>query len=407
MTNPASARNREGDLLIVVTHHIGELDALLPLITLARTRDPKWRASVLVSKRDVHAQILASRGFPFAMEALDVRWAPCLVNAIHEPAQRHLPASFATGRFAATRAGRSIGRLLSWGRTLAAVPHLVAMVRTHLAVTVEGTQHVLLPWLVCRLGRWFGRAVYLHNHSVQPILSLPKDLPFRTDPAHASGIVFSDTDMARSLFGEALRPATFRTGLLKYRPEWTSFCRKHFAPGRERALVIFSKRIQFSAYRGLLERLLDALATQGLRMPVVLKPHPVDAPEIYQDIIEARPSLAISLSSEPNFALVPHAIAALCFPGSSILDCDAFGVPAIEFRLADPNFAPRKTAPSDYVDSGFPSTDDLGVVLDWVARHTDPDNPVRADPVALRSAPGSGNELDALLDRLVGPVNRS
>lgn len=397
---PAGPR---ADLLVIVTHHVGELDAFLPLIHLARQRAPGWRASVLIAKRGVLAQVRAARGFQEALTATETKVGTCLVNAVGDAAAESLPAAWADGRFARSRGGKAVGRLFAWLTVVAALPRLVAAVRSHRMVSVEGTQYVFVPWLVTRLGRWLGRPVFFHNHSVQPILSLPKRLPYTTDPAHAHGIVFSDTDLARSLYGDALREAVYRTGLLKYRPEWIALCRARFRPDGAGALVIFSKRIQFGAYRGLMEQLLAALAASGLRVPVVLKPHPMDGQEVYRALLAAHPDLDLSLSGEPNFALVPRAVAALCFPGSSILDCDAFGVPAIEFRLRDPEFAPGKTAPADYAQSGFPSTDDLAEVIAWVRRHADPAAPVAAVPVARQAHPGAGDELDALLDRLTAP----
>jgi len=383
------------DFLIVLAHHVGELDAFIPLIFLLRKSDPAWHTRVLVTKKSIMKQLNQSPALLSMMASLEIDYRFVPVNATNEPAELHAPVDVKGGK-ARTFLSRIAGRLCSYLVMARSMPSLICELSVHKSISMEGTQYPLLISLTCLFANLRKRTVFLHNHSVQPILSLPRKRRRILGKKYVKGIVFSDTELSRDLYGEKLRDQTYRTGLLKYLPEWVAFCQTRVTNQESTALGIFAKRISFEVYRELLKILLCCLAQAKWAKQVLIKPHPMDKPEAYNELLAAYPSLQLALTSEPNFALMPALRAGICFPGSSILDCDAFGVPAIELRPAADTVVPGKVVTTDYAESGYPSTSNIDSAVEWLM--TTIQQPLAGETKRPRSR--GENELDALLGEL-------
>lgn len=383
------------DLLIILAHHVGELDAFFPLIFLLRQSHPAWRTRVLVTKKSLMRQLNQSPALLSMMASLEVNYRFVPVNATNDPAELHAPVDV-KGSKARRFLSRIAGRLCSYIVMARSIPTLIYELGVHKSISVEGTQYPLLTSLTCLFANLGKRTVFLHNHSVQPILSLPRKRRRIFGKKYAKGIVFSDTELSRDLYGEKLRDQTYRTGLLKYLPEWVAFCQTRVTKQESTALGIFAKRISFEVYRELLKSLLFRLVQAKWANQVLIKPHPIDKTEAYNELLAAYPSLQLALTSEPNFALMPALGAVICFPGSSILDCDAFGVPAIELRPAADTFGPGKVVTTDYAESGYLSTSDIDSAVEWLM------TTVQQPPTEETRPPRfcGENELDALLGEL-------
>lgn len=371
---------------------MGEIDAFLPLIFLIRKKYPSWQTRVLVAKKSLMLQMDNSQSLVEMMSALEIDILFRPVNAINEPAEFFISNS-AIKTQKNRLIQRVIGRLVSYVVTVKSLPLFLRELNEHRCISMEGTQYSILTNLVCLFGLFFKRTVFLHNHSVQSILSLPRKRRRFIGKKFVNGIVFSDTELSRDLYGEKLRDQTFRTGLLKYSPEWISFCKSRVTNQESTALGIFTKRISFEVYRELLKGLLSRLAQAKWADSVLIKPHPMDKPEAYNELLAAYPTLQLALTNEPNFALMPVLRAGICFPGSSILDCDAFGVPAIELRPATDTFGPGKVVTTDYAESGYLSTSDIDSAVEWLISTVQ--QPIAEETRRSRSC--GDNELDALL----------
>jgi len=380
------------DLLIVLAHHVGELDAFFPLIFLLRQSHPAWRTRVIVTKKTLMRQLNQSPALLSMMASLEIAYRFIPVNVTNDPAELHSPVEV-KGSKVRRFLSRIAGRLCSYLVMVRSIPALICELGSHKSISVEGTQYPLLISLTCLFAYLDKRTVFLHNHSVQPILSLPQVRRLIIGKRFAKGIVFSNTELSRDLYGEKLRNQTYRTGLLKYLPEWTAFCQSRVTSQESTALGVFAKRISFEVYHELLKSLLSRLAQANWADPVLIKPHPMDKPEAYNELLAAYPTLQIALTNEPNFALMPVLRAGICFPGSSILDCDAFGVSAIELRPATDTFGPGKVVTTDYAESGYLSTSDIDSAVGWLIATVQP--PLAEERRRTRSC--GKNELDALL----------
>lgn len=353
------------NLLIILAHHIGELDGYFPLILLLRQSRPSWRTHVLVTKKSAMIQISKSTALLAMMNSLEIQYSYLPVNAINEPAEYSAIAEH-KGKNSRNFTLRIFGRLRSYLMAIYSLPALIRDLRGHDIISVEGTQYSSLISLICVYASFNNRTLFLHNHSVQPIVTLPRKKRLVICKKSACGIVFSNTELSRYLYGSELHDRTYRTGLLKYLTVWTEYCRRQSTEKNPKSLGIFTKRISFEVYRELLIEFLFSLVEINWSDLVLIKPHPMDKIEEYFKIIEIFPTLKLKIVTEPNFALMPLLKAAICFPGSSILDCDAFGVPAIELRPETDTFGPGKIVTTDYAESGYLSTSYVDDVITWL-----------------------------------------
>jgi hypothetical protein len=386
------------DLLIVLSHHLGELDAFFPLIFLLRKRNPRWRTRLLMTKKMMVRQVSQSPALLAMMSYLEIDYHLVPVNVTNEPAELFAPIEVRGGVFRRFLS-RAVGRLISYFNAARSMPDFIRELRRHKRISVEGTQYPLLVSLTCLFAHIGKRTVFLHNHSLQPGVSAPRRKVNFFFGKPAKGIIFSDSESPLNLYGEKFYHRSYRTGLIKYRPEWTAFCRGRMANPELTILGIFAKRISFEVYRELLEDLLSRLAQAMWSHPVLIKPHPMDDQGLYDELIADYPSLDLALTFDPNFVLVPTLHAGICFPGSSIVDCDAFGVPSIELRPVAETYGPGKVIPTVYAKSGYLSTSEIDAVVVWLMSRG------RNIRVARKNVDLScgANELDVLLKVMLAP----
>ena len=75
------------DILIILAHHTGEIDAFLPLIFLLRKKFPSWKTRLVVTKKSLMLQLNQSIALIEMMKELEIDFHFLPINAINEPAE--------------------------------------------------------------------------------------------------------------------------------------------------------------------------------------------------------------------------------------------------------------------------------------------------------------------------------
>jgi len=352
-------------ILILVTHSLGELDVLFPLILQAKKLEQS-SFTIIITVRNIFQKYNDNEFYRYCANKIGVRVLFC-----------QLPNKFDPG-FRLLRRLIRFRSLVSLAQDLYLISK-VPLIFYRLWEANYFMHEVTNQWSSTKMMYWFrGRPIfsYMHGHGITA------STVFNNKVSRAQDVTYLN-------FHEHNRVAIEKMGLLnqvivgypKLSRDWNQLVRSYrpSTPIVKNAIVIFTRSINATYmseknYFALLSASFNAIRQTLGEVPIVVKMHPREDEHVGARIMrEVGFDRQTSVSTEHAAILARDALATITFWGSTVFDGLCMNKPTIEFFVEGPDFRKSEPRGSAYKEMGFHSVSNqsqLERILERVAQGT-------------------------------------
>jgi hypothetical protein len=351
MSNPQSNRR----ILILVTHSIGELDVVFPLLSRL-DKGLRSEVELVFVVKEIYRTFLENHFYRHCVDRFNIS-----VSFNHFPNKFDYKGTWLRN----TLFGRVLFRFFSAIVEIKAACFLRRQLQ-HTVVLMHETTNQLSgsKQLQRAIDRWIGkRIVYHHGHSLN---QLTRERP--TPYYGAAGALYLIFTSSHQQWGEDKGYVNqLVIGFPKLYSEWIetmwAYSNSHFSPTQDQFLLIYSRPISdiymdSDKYRSLFVDSYQVTRQVFGDIPIVIKPHPRENELEIEKVIREENLTHITICNEHAGILASNAKLALSFWTSCIFDSLSLEVPTIEyykearrFRENEPMGSPYKVAGIDSASS--------------------------------------------------------
>jgi len=335
-------------VLIFITHSLGELDVLLPLLA---SRNTKYKAKFVFTVENVFSDYQKSRFLRYAVSKLDVDVEYLLLPNKFDKRYRRVLDNRILSRFA-----RILFALIVLGKTLFLVKHL----RQASCYMHEFSTQRFSTMPLYFGAKVFGKpiATYDHGHAVRLSQAPPKKKRHFAQPVQH--LLFHEHN--RETFLNLGFNNYAIVGYPKFHRSWKDIIKEYHGEEIGRCVVIFSRHVHpfymdEGNYQYLLVSAYEVVRAKLGDIPILIKPHPRENVQLIGRIINANRMENIQITQENPSWLSRFALFTIAFWGSVILDSLAMNCPAVEYYREARRFRETEIAGSSYRNLRIDSVD--------------------------------------------------
>ncbi len=356
-------KQNKKNFLIMITHSLGEIDVLFPLIACMKK---KYNIDVkmIFAVNKIYRQFKLNDFYRFCAKELDIKITKC-----------QLPNKF-------DYRDSLLGKNLIGRRLISIYFRLLKMLKIPLllpklywadAYMHEFSNQVRSTYLLYWAKKRFNKIIfcYIHGHAVNMNTNYTKNNKISDEV-----ILLNFHEHNRKTMENLGYSNQFIIGYPKFNEEWMNLV--NVFPGSEfkdkEIVVIFSRHIHPTymdrdKYINLIITSFKAVRDKLGDIQIVIKPHPREETFIINEILQDQELNNYCFSREDASLLSQYAVLAISFWTSAILASLACGVPSIEYYIEAKNFRKIEPEGSVYKKLGIDSVDnslDLNLFIDRV-----------------------------------------
>lgn len=350
-------------ILIMITHSLGEVDVVLPLVSALR-KVCLIDVEMIFTVEKIFNQFNTNKFYMFCIKNLGCK-VTCMVlpNKFDLKFRGYMDSAVGFGYL----------RALYWLFYLRNLPFLInKLVRADIYMHEHSNQYRStrpLYWANKLLGRMI--YVYQNAHSIRINLKIESKVLCADKVT-----LLSFHDYNRDVSDKMGFVNQYKIGFPKFYREWMDLVRNYKGcefEGEQIALIyttsVRSHYIDEQTYAKLIESSCNVIRGRIKDLTIVIKPHPREDTKLLRQIIDNGGVDKVFVSWENAAVLAKSAIFAITFGSSAILDSLSLRVPSVEYFIESD--ASRESYPhgSAYKQLGVHSVDNeqgLGAFIDTV-----------------------------------------
>jgi len=340
--------NNKKELVFFITHSLGELDVVLPIICKMNSNKGEYSFCIVFVVRSLYDNFIANDFYKKVFRLLQI-----------DQGFIHLPNKFDSKNSSNNIFLRVKNRIEKYYINPIKIAKLYFIINKSFVIFHEFScqySSVKVLYLLSKINKK-SIFTYIHGHACN-IDTKQKKVPFCTKYSH----LLNFHDHSTFTYLNAGYEEQSIIGYPKFYPEWRMFVEDNFNlnPINEKFALIFTRPINpyYMDENKYCELLNDTLSSIhecfGESMLVIIKPHPRED-EDYIHRVLSNLKVRYEISRIDSSVLSMHAHIAISFWTSAVLSSLAFGVPSIEFYKEAQRFREVEPSGSSYKKLGIAS----------------------------------------------------
>lgn len=348
------------NILIYITHSIGELDVILPLLTRLKSNYHLNVEIVFVVKK-LYVMFINNKFYNYCTKLLNI-------NITYSQLPNKF--DFRDVGLRNTKLGRII--LLIFMKLMAIFQfpfHLKKLISCDIYMHeyTNQTQSTIYMYLMASI---FNKKIFAYHHGH----TINLDTKFFSNVENNNKTVYLNFHEHNNEYVKQL-PYTKQKiiGYPKFFKEWIALINRYYSSNSPRSdiVLIFTRGLSpvymdRNKYEILIISAYKVIRDKLKNMPIVIKTHPREDHSLLLKIINDKKLENISISDEHAGVLSKSALLVISFWTSAILDSLSLGIPSIEYYIESNNFRSAEPAGSVFKKIGIHSTDNERVLGEFV-----------------------------------------
>ena len=355
-------------VFILITHSLGELDVLLPLISGLKNEYANIQVEIIIAVKRIYKQFASNHFYKTCVKELK-----CNIS------YQRLPNKFDKNfrRFKDSQFGNRALRLYFFVMSFVWFPPVIIKVIHSDICMHEFSNQIRSTWPLYWAQKVMGKKIitYSHGHS------FTLDTKAARKKSHAGRslfLLFHHND--KNFMTQLGYTKQYIIGYPKFYPEWKKIL-KEYTGSRfegEQIALIYSRHIHDlymdkGKYRDLIISTCEVIRKKMGSILIVLRPHPREDQNEIERIVKQADFDNVVVSWEHAGVLARNAKIAVSFWTSAILDSLSLGVPSVEYYKEASRFREIEPEGSAYKKLGIDSVDnrlDLELFFDKVLNNS-------------------------------------
>ncbi len=338
---------------MLITHSLGEVDALLPLF-LAISRKQRVKIEMVFTVRSIYHQFLGNTFYRVFAERFHIRVTCCqLPNKF----------DFRNSSLYGYRVGRAIiYRIYFPLARLYAIPRLFPKLAFSQIFMHECTNQQGSTSFLYLFNSHFSKKIftYMHGQSFNQPPVIPRRIP------QASRSTFLLWHPNNRALAESWGFQNFHLiGMTKFWPEWAEYINSYqtATPLSSGHVVIYTREannevyMSKKIYKNLLVTAYSIIRRKLANTPIIIKPHPRENLAFLKALIRDHGLEGVGISHEHSAVLAKDALFCVSFWTSCVFDSLALSVPTVEYFIEPKDFRLAEPAGSMYKLFGIASVE--------------------------------------------------
>jgi len=335
-------------LVFFITHSVGELDVVLPIICRLISSGEKYEVTVCFLVKKLFDQYLNEEQYRYMFKLMTIQF--CFIQMPNKFDYKNKRENNLSNMV--LRLKRNVINPLSLIKVYF-ILHGVERVFHEYSCQIKTLKFIYL------FSRLFRKNLYTYSHGHACCINTNiKKIHFCTKYSH----FLNFHEHSELTFINAGYVNQSIIGYPKFYPEWKNFVLENFSQNfyKEKYILIYSRPVSpyymsEDLYKELLIETFSAIyECFGSETLVVIKTHPREDAELIHKLL-ANSNIKYVISQKESSVLSLHARLAVSFWTSAILSSVAFGVPSIEFYKESSSFHEIEPLGSSYKNIGLKS----------------------------------------------------